>query len=173
MRQIPFTLYLKVEPTRPEKRQEQLYQLSSLARIAYTALAASGSLNLAKPGGGGDSVFSGVGLSGYQHCMAAKPAFGDRPAQLVTAGFHLVAGDINPSPHAEMMVIAHNEVYTGYRAHGHDSLPTTDTDANVAALKTLVTSLLDAAMPDDAGYAVYRIDYNGVIYGDAGHHFPN
>jgi hypothetical protein len=52
-------------------------------------------------------------------------------------------------------------------------MPSTNVNDEVKALKAIInTAIANPNLPSSANAKLFRLDYNGVIYGDRGFHFP-
>lgn len=169
---VPFQLYLRVVPSRGVgKRLEYIRSLQNLARQVLESLQSVTSINIAQPGGGQESNINTSGFSTVSNGTAAVPQIGQSPAQLRIVGFNLV-DDSNVSPHQEKQLYNAGEVKTGISS-GQPWLnnPTTTVSNEVKALKSAIEAQIAS---DISNYiiTVFRLEYNGIWWGDKGYHFP-
>lgn len=174
MKFVPFTVHIRVTPTRG-KRFEYLRDLAKLSSLVYNALLDVSGLHLATPGGGqniqsGNEATRG-GLGSYANGTAAKPQIGNAPAQLMLTGFY-ESSNSNVPTYANVQRFSGGEVYSGPTQHSADALPAAAVTTEVGTLKTAMETAIDAVMPSGMTYKIFRLDYQGVVYGDKGFHFP-
>jgi hypothetical protein len=174
-KQVPFVAHVRVVPARGYgKRFEYVRELQKLSVMVHDALQEVTGVTLCHPGGGqaasmGD-VESRAALGDFASGTGIKPQFGETPAQLMIAGFY-ESDAANASPWSSQQIIAHGTTYTGYRAHSADSMPTTAVNNEVKALKEALEAAITAAIPDTT-HSIFRLDYQGVTFGDRGFSFP-
>lgn len=180
----PFTLYLKLDPNQSNtlNRWEQIRELEKIGYQIYQALANDSQLQLAQPGGGQAVNLEQFGLQ--QYGVAVKPRFGATPAQATITGFFDItnlnvgqqAGDppvLSTQPYPNTQVICGGELVSGpMGAQPWATNPQPWVAEVVAALKAQVEQDLFENLPATIVASVFRIDYQGSIYGDGGFHFP-
>lgn len=175
MRLVPFIAHVQVIPERPGKRFEYLKSLAKFAVLVQNELESVSGLTVGTPGGGQNVSSSDIqhrgGLGSYANGTAAKPQFGNAPAQLMFTGFYQ-SSNANVSAYADHQLFSGGEVYTGPGANTAMAVPTTTFANEVKALKTALETAVTAALPDGTAFEIFRIDYSGVVYGDKGYHFP-
>lgn len=176
MKWVPFTAHIKITPTNAGKRFEYWRDMQKIANLVYEGLKtiSPSTINIAEPGGGQDRNFGGsvgAGLSGYAYGTAAKPQFGNFPAQLMFTGFHNVS-EQNTQIHDDIQRFNAGDVVEGAAVASNVNNPKTAMENNLKALKTALESAITAALPAGVTYKVYSIDYSGVVYGNKGYHFP-
>jgi hypothetical protein len=180
----PVTLYLRIEPNQAnnENRWEQVNELNKFGYMIYNALLESPNLDLAQPGGGVAQNLGGFGLQ--QYGMAVKPRFGATPAQATITGFYNVDSvfhgtddlgdrDLATQPYPDTQVISGGQWRTGPAgAKPWQANPQPWVAGVVKALKAEVEEYLAVNLPTSMVVSVFRIDYQGSIWGDGGYHFP-
>lgn len=181
MKWVPFTVHVCITPKfgsgdLKSKRFEYWRDMQKIATIAYEALAAESTIQIATPGGGQQTSSSGRalgGIGGMTAGTAVKPQIGQTPAQMMFTGFYQSSA-ANIQPHPEKMLISGGETWTGPGAHAWEDNPVATIASEVATLKATIESVLAAALPiPNTTYQVFRIDYSGVVFGDRGYHFPS
>lgn len=173
MRFIPFTAHLKVTPFNG-KRFEYIRDLQKISELVYNGIVAASDVNVAMPGGGQQRSYTGTqagGYGGFVNGCAVKPQFGETPAQLMITGFYEVSTKNLPT-YPDKEVFHTNQDLEGVGSHAYDATPLSPVDAGVKALKSALETAIDAEIAGLFEYEIYRIDYNGVIYGNRGYHFP-
>lgn len=174
MKWTPFTAHISVTPAEG-KRFVYVRALQKLASEAYTALVANADINIAMPGGGQHTTVTGyeqAAMSQMTYGTAIKPQFGDYPAQLMITGFYKNTNS-NAQVYAETDIISANQNNYGSTATPQVSMPSTNVNDEVKALKAIInTAIANPNLPSSANAKLFRLDYNGVIYGDRGFHFP-
>ncbi len=173
MRFIPFTAHIKVLPFNG-KRFETIRDLQKISEMVYNGIVNTASVNVATPGGGQHRNYTGTeagGLSGYVNGCAVKPQFGQTPAQLMITGFYEVSSKNLPT-YSDKEVLHTGQDLEGIGSHSYDATPQAAVDAGVKALKTALESAIDTEIGGLFTYQIFRMDYNGVLYGDRGFHFP-
>lgn len=172
MRQVPFTLHVAVYP-KGEKRFEVIRDLQKISELVYNGLNTLSNIKIAAPGGGQEQNYKGTngGFSGYVAGCAVKPQFGESPAQLMITGFYAVTSANNPT-FASDSIISNGVEYEGFRQHKHDAVPTATVNAEVKALRTALDTRINSVLPGTVDYKIYRLDYNGIVFGNRGYHFP-
>lgn len=175
MRWIPFTAFIKIVPSLGDgKRFEIIRNAQKLAINLYDEIPNydSGNIQLADPSGGQQNNFSNANSLGLLAKGAAyKPQFGQSPAQLTLSGFYKSESK-NVFTMAETMRFSGNETYTGSAVHLNDALPTNTVFSEVSSLYSILNNACNAAFPTDVPYSVFRIEYNGLVFGDRGLTFP-
>lgn len=169
---IPFTVHVRITPFRG-KRQETIRNLQKIAALAYESLIDETDLQLAIPGGGQHQNEYGDlgGISGHVNGFAVKPQIGQNPAQMSISGFYNVDRDSIQTV-SSTKIIAGGTIYEGYREEPAVTMPVSTIDSEVKALKTLISSALTSGLPDTVEWNIWQIDYNGILYGQRGYHFP-
>jgi hypothetical protein len=172
MRYVPFTLYVAVYP-KGEKRFEIIRDLHKISKLVYDGLLTVTNVNIATPGGGQEQNYKGSngGFSGYVNGCAAVPQFGESPAQLRITGFYGVTSSNQPTFVADS-IISNGVEYEGFRQHKHDSVPTSTVNSEVKALRTALNNKINAVLPGTVDHKIIKIDYNGIVFGQKGYHFP-
>lgn len=165
----PFTLHLRIVPNNPQRRFEYWRDMQKIAYLAHQALSSISSINIVQPSGGQMSSFGRLG--GMVPGLAAKPQFGETPAQLMVTGFYQTELP-NSQPHPEKMLLHTGQALSGPGSAPWSAGPQSAVDAQVAALKAEIETALDAGLPETAQYSVFRLEYKGIVYGDRGYHFP-
>jgi hypothetical protein len=173
---VPFTVHVRVTPDRPGKRFEYIRDLQKLAILAFDGLASISGVTVADPGGGQQSSFGeihnrGPALSSLARGCAVKPQMGNSPAQLMLTGFYSVSAS-NVQPHASTQRISGGTTYTGYTQHSNDSIPVAAVQTQVKALKTALAAALTTSFPANVTFKIFRIEYQGIVFGNKGFHFP-
>lgn len=173
MRFIPFTVHIKVIPFNG-KRFESIRDLQKISELVYEGILNASNTNVATPGGGQHRNYTGTqsgGLGGYVNGCAVKPQFGETPAQLMITGFHEVSTKNEPN-YTDKEVFHTGQDLEGIGSHNYDATPKSSVDDGVKALKTSLESAINVEVSGLFDYKIFRIDYNGIIYGDRGFHFP-
>ena len=173
MIQVPFTAQFKLLPTMLYKRSEQMHELQKIGAFIYSALISLPNINIAMPGGGQDAgshTFSNAAM-----CTAVKPQFGETPAQATVTGFYLVGEytdgiQIPIAPQAQVQLISCGQTLTGPRSNClWDSNPNPILTSQAMTLKTMMETAINADLPPSYNHvSVFRLDYQGVIFGDRG-----
>jgi hypothetical protein len=179
MKWVPFTVHIRITPDwgsgeLKSKRFEMWRDMQKLSTMAYEGLIDESTIQVATPGGGQQTSASGFragGTGGMTAGTATKPQIGESPAQLMITGFYQSSAQ-NVQPHPERTLIHAGEVVSGPGQHAAESNPTSTTATEVAALKTTLENVLDAAFPAGISYQIFRLDYSGIVWGDRGYHFP-
>jgi len=179
MKWVPFTVHIRITPDHgsgeiKSKRFEYWRDMQKLATMAYEGLIDESTIQVATPGGGQQTSASGYragGMGGMTAGAAAKPQIGQSPAQLQITGFYQSSAQ-NIQPHPERTLIHAGEVVTGPGSHSAEANPVATVGTEVAALKTTLETVLDAAFPVGVSYQIFRLDYSGITWGDRGYHFP-
>lgn len=97
---------------------------------------------------------------------------GNSPARASITGFYDATSE-NLQTYADKQLISANTNYIGAGgAHSQNDIPTSTVQAEVKALKALLVADLDAGLPSAVSYSIFRIEYSGIIWGNAGFHFP-
>lgn len=175
---VPFTAHIRIVPQWGSgelkgKRMEMWRDMERIAALAYDAIAAETSFQVATPGGGQSCLRGGQeggSWSGYRHGTAAKPRIGQSPAQLMITGFYDSASP-NSQQHPDQTVFHGGEIVTG--AGGAAACiqnPATTNRTDEQAILGLLESALTTGLPSDVPWSVYRLEVAGVIYGDKGYH---
>ena len=172
---VPFTVHVRIIPTRHGKRWEYLRDLQKLAVLAYDSIISIAGVQVATPGGGQSTQMSDInrrgGFGSYADGMAIKPQIGASPAQLMITGFY-ESTENNEQRWTDFQRFSGGETYTGSSAHAHDSVQTSTIMAEVKALKTALNNAITSGIPAGVTFSIFRLEYAGVIYGDEGVHFP-
>ena len=176
MKQVPFTVNIKITPQNPGKRFEHVRDMQKIATFIYNGLATlvPGTIVIAQPGGGQHRSTSGVesgAMGGLVYGGAVKPQFGDLPALVQVTGF-CVSNSLNSQPYAELKTISAGQNFLGPMAHSWDANPSTTINNAVKALKSAIESAIASEMPSDVDFSVFRLEYSGIVFGDRGFHFP-
>ena len=174
MKWVPFTAHISINPA-TGKKFEYWRDMQKIASLVYEALETitPDTLSIAQPGGGQQRSYSNReygGMSGLSHACAAKPRMGQVPAQLQISGFYKSSA-LNIQPHPALKTIHAGEILSGPGSHNNDSIPVSTINTEVKALKTVMESAISTNVPGLV-YAIYRLDYSGVTYGNRGYHFP-
>jgi hypothetical protein len=162
-----FTVFVRVEPSLANgKRFEYVRNLEKIANRVEDDIRA-----LIAVGGAGGSFGGSNGLQiGMPGPVLATPQFAQKPARLTITGF-MLSGKRVLSPLTERSIDSDGQVMTGPSTTGGtinpDVAPTADQDDDVRILK----AALEAASADISGN-IFRIELNGVLYGDGGRSFP-
>ena len=182
---IPFVAYLKIVPergsgrrfeaVRSRDRTAQQINADIISAIGNEDLTAQ-TVNIAQPGGGADDARRLENLSpDTETCLsklvsgcAVKPAFGSEPAQVTVVGFYH-SDDENIPPYNEKTIIHAGGVVSGPSAGSPAwaGRPTAKANADVKALKSGLEGAIVAVAAE-----IIKIDFNGIIYGRGGYHFP-
>lgn len=174
MKWTPFTAHVKVTPTQG-KRFVYIRSLQKLARELYDSLKDNPNLSIAAPGGGGSESITGhdhSAISQLNYGTAAKPQFGNFPAQLMITGFYKTYSDNNQT-NEQVSVFSANQVYTSAASAPSTNIPKSFINTEVASLKTILDAAIASPnLPVVSNAKVFRIDYSGVVFGDRGYHFP-
>lgn len=174
MKWTPFTAHIKVTPAEG-KRFVYIRSLQKYAAEAYQALSNNNDINIATPGGGSHASVTGneqSAISQLVYGTAFKPQFGNFPTQLMITGFYKNSNP-NTSPHTEIDIISANQNNNGQLSAPQVNIPSTAVNNEVKALKTIIDAAIAFPnLPYAANAKTYRIDYNGIIFGDRGYHFP-
>lgn len=179
-RWIPFTAHVRIVPQRGSgilktKRFETIRDAQKIASMMFEALESNSNFSLAEPGGGQQQSFYGTdrgGLSGLTRGMAVKPRIGESPAQTMITGFWSTTTP-NAQPHPEHQRISGGDIYTGpATAIPWSQNPVSTVDTIVSALKLAMETAFAVNLPGGIDYDIFRLDVNGVIYGDRGYTFP-
>lgn len=174
MKFVPFTVHVRVTPARG-KRFEYLRDLAKLSSLVYNAIVGISGVHVATPGGGqniqsGDENSRG-GLGSFANATAAKPQIGNAPAQLMLTGFYESTG-VNAPTYANTQRFSGGEVYNGQTQHSNDALPAAAVTTEVGTLKAAMEAAIAVVLPSGVVATIFRMDYQGVLYGDKGFHFP-
>ncbi len=174
MKFVPFTVHVRVTPARG-KRSEYLKDLAKLSSLVYNAMVGIAGLHVATPGGGqniqsGDENSRG-GLGSFANATAAKPQIGNSPAQLMLTGFY-ESDNPNAPTYANVQRFSGGEVYSGPAQHSADALPAATVTTEVGTLKAAMEAAIATVLPVGVTATIFRMDYQGVLYGDKGFHFP-
>lgn len=173
---VPFTAYFKMAVV-GQSRLERLRYMAKIAYLLYQELAENTDLVLALPGGGQFSLLNMWEFTDYVDGMASIPQFGEAPAQLRVAGFYTRSLTDPVQPYANRQLFhAGRAVYGQVTTNNAAAVanPTTQIATEVRALKTAMDVAVTAtnAVYADALVETFRIDYNGIVWGDRGFHFP-
>ena len=103
---------------------------------------------------------------------AYKPGFGQSPPQLTISGFYQ-SEEPNKPTQTETMRFSGNEIYNGPASHLNEVLPINTVASEVLDILNILRDSCDAAFPASSPYSVFRLEYNGIVYGDRGITFPN
>lgn len=183
---IPLTVYLKVVPSRGLTtdsledgitvstrggRFDYLRDLQELSVQAYDELVELSDYQWSQPGGGQNTMAGRLG--GADFGLAAKPQFGNVPALLSMEGFY-TAGSAKPISQ-RVAVISCGSKFRGFSSDHKftgDNYTTAYLNEVKAVAEDINTAL--AGVIDDTGGAVelYKMYYNGVLWGVGGHHWP-
>lgn len=177
----PFKAYILLNIPMLNKRQEQIHALNKAGYFIQQGLSKDLALNLAKPGGAPfDDQLYGFGNPISVGHVAVKPQFGDSPPQATIVGFY----DINLSAYpTKLNTTLPNNNHTVFHAGSvltgdNGSQPWIDNPVqtvsdHVKSLKTNLISYISQTYPSSLGtFSVFRIEFNGIIFGDRGYHFP-
>ena len=174
MKWTPFTAHIKVTPAEG-KRFVYIRSLQKYAAEAYQSLLNNSDINIATPGGGAHSSVTGYEQSAISQLVygtAVKPQFGNFPAQLMITGFYKNTNP-NASAYEEISIFSANENNNGPLSAPQVNMPSTAVNSEVKALKAIIDAAIAfPKLPHSANAKTYRIDYNGIIFGDRGYHFP-
>lgn len=180
----PFTLYVQLMPFTtvrtdgtvvPTRRLEGVRELQRIATEMYTALAEEDTITLAMPGGGQEkrlTDMSAPGFSSISDGCAVKPGFGETPPMATITGFHRPTASTAPyNPHPTKMIFHAGAAVSGPGSALYSANPVAAAYTDVTELRTAITDAF-ATMPSSVEYAIFRIEYCGVIYGHGGIHLP-
>lgn len=180
----PFTLYVELMPFTtvrtddtvvPTRRFETVRELQRIASEMYSALSEEDAVTLAQPGGGQEkrlTDMSAPGFSSISDGFSVKPGFGEQPPLAVITGFHRPTGSTKPyNPHQEKMIFHAGRAVSGPGSSLHVANPVTATYTDAAELLEQVDTAF-GSMPASVEYAIYRLEYCGVIFGHGGIHLP-
>jgi hypothetical protein len=175
MKYVPFTAHISIVPD-AGKRQEKWLSMQKIASIAYEGLLTivPSVINIAIPGGGQKRTLSGLqrgGIGSYSDGLAVKPAFGNYPSQMMITGFYDTSNQ-NIQPEEEHLIISGGESYYGSRSQLFVQNEKLEISNQVRNLRQALDTAIGTNMPASVIYSVFRIDYNGIIYGNRGIHFP-
>lgn len=172
MKWVPFTVHIRVVPEEG-KRFVYIRSLQKYAASLYAELSTNANLNLPRPGGGAHESHSGYdhsAISQHVSATAYKPQFGDTPAQLMLTGFYYSTNE-NNSPNSDINILSANQSNIGSLAAPNQNMPTAQCNAEVTALKSIIDSAIAAVLPLRS--KTLRLDYNGIVFGNRGYHFPS
>ena len=175
MRWVPFTAYIKIVPPLANgKRFEIIRNAQKLSISLYDEIPNydGGDIQLASPSGGQQNGFTtGAALSSFANGVAYKPQFGQSPAQLTLSAFYKSE---NPNVYTQTntMRFSGNSIYSGAGSHLNEVLPTSTVFSEVASLYTILDNACNAAFPGTVPYSIFRLEYNGLVFGDRGLTFP-
>lgn len=175
MKWVPFTAHIRIVPANPGKRLENWRDMQKLSAYIYEGLEAisPSTINIAQPGGGQHKSYGGAfgANSGLVYGCAAKPQFGETPAQLQINGYYN-SDNANIQPHPDLTRIHAGEVREGSVSHSCDSVPTSTIGSEVKSLKNAMETAINNSIPAGINYSIFRLEYSGTIFGDRGYHFP-
>lgn len=197
-RSIAFTAYLRVVPSRgrafethddvrPGGRFDYVRDLQRLAVAVYDALQDAPEIMVATYGQ--NDLRSRIGSQNLG--VGVRPQFGNNPSLLMFEGFYdlqealdqnaspplVSAGDeVIAQPAGRTTLFHANSVYNGYDGQQpwtETGMPTATVQQGVAGLRYLIDSVVQN-VSDDTGNppTVYKLLYNGILWGVGGHHFP-
>ena len=196
-----FTAHFKIIPSfgpayAPGSKFTAIRDMQRIAYWVYQALLSADNVNIATPGGGQAMNLNQVDLySDLASGCAVKPQIGQNPAQLMITGFYNVGGQIaQPVSNMPAIGAGSNEYYdqtngdfgdangghyiTGPGGNwgwgGSSGQPTSAVNSEVVALVASINAAI-AASPSNAKNSVslFRLEYNGIIFGDRGYTFPS
>ncbi len=179
-RWVPFTVHIRIVPRRPGKRWEYIRSLQKLSVLIYNSFSALGGFQFAQPGGGQAQQFGEInhrgGYGDYSDGMAIKFQIGQSPSQLMITGFYNSTAP-NLQAYADHQLISGGRVaggttWSGPGPHSNDATPVATIDSEVKTVKAALKAAITSAIPSGITWTIFRIDYNGVIYGIGGFHFP-
>jgi hypothetical protein len=71
------------------------------------------------------------------------------------------------------MKFSGNEIYTGQGSHLNEVMPTSTVFSEVSDILSILRNACDAAFPATVPFSVFRLEYNGLVFGDRGLTFPD
>lgn len=176
MRWVPFTAFIKIAPPLANgKRFEIIRNAQKLAIALYQEIPNydGGKIQLSSPSGGQQNDMSNAaGLSSFANGTAYKPQFGQTPAQLTLSGFYSSESS-NVYTQSDVMRFSGNERYTGQASHLSEVLPRPIVFTEVSDILGILRDSCAAAFPATVPYSVFRLEYNGLVFGDRGLTFPD
>jgi hypothetical protein len=176
MRWVPFTAFIKIVPSLANgKRFEIIRSAQKLSIALFEEIHNNdgGKFQLSSPSGGQqNSQTNGAALSSFANGSAYKPQFGQSPAQLTLSGFYKSEAK-NVYTQSDVMRFSGNEQYTGQGSHLNEVMPTNTVASEVLDILTILRNSCDDAFPAAVPYSVFRLEYNGLVFGDRGLTFPD
>ncbi len=176
MRWVPFTAFIKIVPSLANgKRFEIIRSAQKLSIALFEEISNNdgGKFQLSSPSGGQqNSQTNGAALSSFANGTAYKPQFGQSPAQLTLSGFYKSEAK-NVYTQSDVMRFSGNEQYTGQGSHLNEVMPTNTVASEVLDILTILRNSCDDAFPAAVPYSVFRLEYNGLVFGDRGLTFPD
>lgn len=176
MRWVPFTAFIKIVPSPTNGKRFEIIrsaQKLSIALFEEIHNYDGGKFQLSSPSGGQQhSQTNGAALSSFANGTAYKPQFGQSPAQLTMSGFYKSQAQ-NVYTQTEVMRFSGNEKYTGSGSHLNEVMPTNTVTSEVIDILTILRNSCNAAFPGSVPYSVFRLEYNGLVFGDRGLTFPD
>jgi len=176
MRWVPFTAFIKIVPPLANgKRFEIIRSAQKLSIALFEEIPSNdgGKFQLSSPSGGQqNSRTNGAALSSFANGTAYKPQFGQSPAQLTLSGFYKSEAK-NVYTQSDVMRFSGNEQYTGQGSHLNEVMPTNTVASEVLDILTILRNSCDDAFPAAVPYSVFRLEYNGLVFGDRGLTFPD
>lgn len=176
MRWVPFTAFIKIVPSLANgKRFEIIRSAQKLSIALFEEIQNNdgGKFQLSSPSGGQqNSQTNGAAFSSFANGTAYKPQFGQSPAQLTLSGFYKSEAK-NAYTQPEVMRFSGNEQYTGSASHLNEVMPTNTVASEVLDILTILRNSCDDAFPVTVPYSVFRLEYNGLVFGDRGLTFPD
>ena len=176
MRWVPFTAFIKITPSLANGKRFEI--IRSAQKLAIRLLEEipnfdGGLMQLADPGGSQqNSLGNASSISSMAKGTAYKPGFGQSPPQLTISGFYQ-SEEPNKPTQTETMRFSGNEIYNGPASHLNEVLPINTVASEVLDILNILRDSCDAAFPASSPYSVFRLEYNGIVYGDRGITFPN
>ena len=175
MRWVPFTAFIKIVPSLANGKRFEIIrnaQKLSIALFEEIPNYDGGKFQLSSPSGGQQhSQTNGSALSSFANGTAYKPQFGQSPAQLTMSGFYKSEAK-NTYTQPEVMRFSGNEKYSGQGSHLNEVMPTDTVASEVSDIISILRNSCDAAFPMTVPYSVFRLEYNGLVFGDRGLTFP-
>jgi hypothetical protein len=175
MRWVPFTAFIKITPSLANGKRFEI--IRSAQKLAISLLEQipnfdGGLMQLADPGGSQqNSLGNSSSISSMAKGTAYKPQFGQSPPQLTISGFYKSEAP-NKYTQTETMRFSGNEKYSGPASYLNEVLPTDVVASEVLDILNILRDSCDAAFPASSPYSVFRLEYNGLVYGDRGITFP-
>jgi hypothetical protein len=176
MRWVPFTAFIKIVPSLANgKRFEIIRNAQKLSIALFEELPNfdGGKFQLSSPSGGQQNgMTNGAALSSFANGTAYKPQFGQSPAQLTLTGF-FSSDAPNAYTQPNVMKFSGNEIYTGQGSHLNEVMPTSTVFSEVSDILLILRNACNAAFPASVPFSVFRLEYNGLVFGDRGLTFPD
>jgi hypothetical protein len=169
---IPFTVHLRFA-IEGQTRLERFRFAQKIAQSFREDIAVQSELTLAEPDGGQSSLVNLYDFSDVKYGTKFRPQFGEQPPMIVLSGFHEVTQN-NESPYFNRYQIVGSRLLGGPvsgKLAETVGVPTNTDSLN--DLRTLLQTAIDSVNTTwGAHLSVFQIEYQGVLYGDRGQHFP-